>query len=69
MDKATKSQIESFAWDCTIGAGRVGEDEADEPDQDALDALKRILRRPLTGEDVDVLVRAWEKCLMEAAFP
>lgn len=61
--------IYSFAWNCTIGAGRVGDDFPDEPDYDTLEALGRVLGRKLTGDDEGELVDAWKRCEMEQAFP
>lgn len=63
------TRIYDFAWNCTIGAGRVGEDFPDEPDSDVLEALSRILRRKLTGDDINELVDAWQRLNMEQAFP
>ena len=63
------SRIYSFAWDCTIGAGRVGEDFPDEPDQDVLRALSRVLKRPLTPADQAMLIDAWRRCEQEQANP
>jgi len=61
--------IRNFAFDRTIGCGRVGEDEADEPARDDLEALARILGRKLTSEDISTLVNEWRRCIQSAAQP
>jgi hypothetical protein len=61
--------IRNFAFDCTIGCGRVGEDEAGEPGQGELDELARVLGRSLTPEDIKTLVSEWRRCIQSAAQP
>ena len=58
MTSNEKQAIESFAWNCTVGSGR---DDFDEPDDDALEALARVLARPLTGEDHGFLCDEWRR--------
>ncbi len=69
MDATEKKRIESFAWNCTVGAGVDPDECSNEPDEDAQRALSTFLGRALTGEDIDVLVRAWRRCLQEIAQP
>lgn len=71
MDRATKTKIESFAWDITIGNGRAEEinEGPGEPQTDDLEALDRLLGRKATGEEQGVFIDAFHRCLQEAAQP
>jgi hypothetical protein len=72
MNRETKEKIESFAWNCTVGAGRDPE-ECDEPDKDTLKALIRIIERDVvSGEEnavFEIFCRAWHKCVQEMQQP
>lgn len=71
MDSATKQKIESYARDCTIGAGVAEEyhDTGRKPARGEFDNLARVLGRPLTHDDEKVLRVAWDRCLQEAMQP
>jgi hypothetical protein len=66
---ADQQKIASFAWDCTVGAGNVGDDAPGEPDGDAVLALARFLKRPLTCDDLATFCTAWVRCEQQAAQP
>jgi hypothetical protein len=69
MDRTTKDNIESFIWNVTVGAGVDPEECSIEPDEDAMAGLARVLGHPVTGEETDVALRHWRRCLMEIAMP
>jgi hypothetical protein len=62
-------RIRSFAWDCTVGAGNVGDDAAQGPDIQSVFELGDRLGRLLTEDDCAEFERAWRRCLQEAAQP
>ncbi len=61
--------IRSFAWNCTIGQGLVGDDFPSEPDGDVIVALARVLGRPIASDDFRELEHAWQQCEQEQANP
>ncbi len=69
MTNDDKRRIESLVWDCTVGAGVDPDECSNEPDGDFLEALKECLGRSVTGEDIDVAVIAWRRCLQEIQQP
>ena len=69
MNKATRNRIESFAWDCTIGCGRVDDDDPQKPELSDLVAIARVIGRPLSSEEQWCFEKAWAKCMQEAAQP
>lgn len=72
MDSKTRNAIADFTYDVVIGSGRAEEmldGIGDEPDQDTLEALSRVLGRPLRAEDRTELEKQWAQRLQEAANP
>ena len=66
IDKVTRMKISDFARNATIGSGR---DDLEEPDQDALNALKFVLGRAPTGEEIGFLCSEWDSCVQQLAQP
>ena len=64
LDFKTRSNIESFAWDCTIGAG-VDMDEKPEPSELDIKLLEKRLGHKLSAEEVTYLNTSWHKCQRE----
>jgi hypothetical protein len=72
MDAKTKQRIQDWVWDVVIGSGRAEEmldGVGEEPGQDELRALERILGHKPGKEEMDVFLRAWLDCLQQAAHP
>ncbi len=63
------SKVRGVAWDCTVGAGLVGEDAPTSPARGALDALERALGRLPDAEEVEEFYTHWTKSLQEAQQP
>lgn len=62
MDTNTRKNIESIAWDCTIGAG----DDSEKVD---FKVLKERLGHEPTVEERVIFKTAWVRCLQEMAQP
>ena len=68
MDKKTKSKIENFVFDCTIGIGGDPEDMY-EPDYDSITAFYRFMWGAPTNEEMDWFISSWARCVQEMSQP
>jgi hypothetical protein len=74
MDRKTKAMIESFAWDCTVGAGHAPDECGEKKFKAACHVLAMNLRptqhnRELTAEELNVFNSAWKQCVQEMQSP
>lgn len=65
----TRECIANFAWDCTIGAGQVGDDAPQKPDVTAEEELSDKLGHPLSADEKQYLQLEWRICLQDARHP
>jgi hypothetical protein len=62
-------RIESFAWDATVGCGRVGDRAPATPPRALYIRLSVLLGHAATDEERRAFDTAWTRCLQEAAQP
>ena len=58
--------IDDIVWGMTVGAGM---DDVESPRGEDFAQIAYTLKRPLTQEDKSAIRQAWQRCMMELAFP
>lgn len=70
MDRATKTKIEQYTYDITIGSGEVDPEIAQStPDVTAYLGLEDRLRRAMTDEERRFFKKCYSEQLMSLAHP